>query len=112
MKVNKYRNKVLCLTLATVMALSGCGEKKQDPRSENQTPVTTDGNETATMDNTVLLSSLREKYGATESEYADDILYVDRSQSIQIPIGFDPFYRRNIESSCIYFIMRNCLFEK
>lgn len=98
MRLQKQIKRALCISLSAMVVLSGCSKESPDTKPNNTAEtVSEEANQVIsdTEDTEVMLASLRDKYGAVDSEYAEDIIYVDRAESIQIPISFDPYAKED-----------------
>lgn len=104
-KGNKYKK--TALLLAIVLVLSGCGNNVKQPsesETENEQPAKQTETDNTTVDqseseaestsetDTALVDELKKKYSAADkNEYDGNVIKVDRDESIQLEIGYNPW---------------------
>lgn len=96
MKFKEYLKRGLCLSLACTLLLTGCATNK--PASNENTgatgsvteqPKKDDGVTQISESDSALVASLRDKYGASTADYADDIITIERGEKIEYQLEFD-----------------------
>ena len=93
MKLKECLKRGICLTLASVLLLTGCGST--EVINEDVTPVSQVEEETEFAETTFsegkneLVASLKAKYGAAAVDYSKEIINLDRDQALQFEFGFD-----------------------
>ncbi|WP_455715892.1 transglutaminase domain-containing protein [Anaerosporobacter sp.] len=113
MKLKKRLSRIICISLSAVFVLTSCGKQIKEDLRDDKTALNarteTEGNVKDTIDeeenanDTKLLSSLREKYGEVEYDYADSIIHVDREEDIQLTLEFDPYGSDGVFALSEYF---------
>ena len=96
MKFKEYLKRGLCLSLACTLLLTGCAsntpaskENSEQTGSVTEQPKKEDGVSQISESDSALVSSLRDKYGASTADYADDAITIERSEKIEYQLGFN-----------------------
>lgn len=100
----KQVKKGIALFLAAALLATGCGktvETDNEPARQEKQEVTTKngqtGKETAQGSSDVeLIQALRAKYNAGTIDYSGDTISVDRDESIEIELGYNPYVDSSI----------------
>ena len=101
MKLKECLKRGICLTLASVLLLTGCGST--EVINEDVTPVSQVEEETEFAETTFsegeneLVASLKAKYGAAAVDYSKEIINLDRDQALQFEFGFDSLGYQSVE---------------
>ena len=99
MKFKEYLKKGMCLSLAAAVLLTGCANSKPASGDDTETEAPTT-NETKKVDNdgevtkisgsdVELATSLKDKYGAATVDYTEDVMVIERNETIEIPLSFN-----------------------
>jgi len=106
MKRRRKQNRKIALLLAALLLLGGCGKAQDMPKEEQDQEVTENQNDDtqeiqeadaaqnteSDSDDAALIEELQKKYSAADkSEYDGNVIKVDRDQSIQLEIGYNPW---------------------
>lgn len=112
MKLKECLKKGLCLTLASMLLLTGCSSSEtsttKDASQINEIEEAQPNLNKANLSEgqSELVASLKEKYGATTVDYSSDVIQIDRDESIQYQLEFD-VAEKEIESWDDYF----CIYQ-
>lgn len=112
MKLKECLKKGLCLTLASMLLLTGCSSSKtsttKDVSQINEIGEAQPNLNKANLSEgqSELVASLKEKYGAATVDYSSDVIQIDRDESIQYQLEFD-VAEKEIESWDDYF----CIYQ-
>lgn len=101
MKINKLMEKGMVIVLAAALLLTGCasggtGEKESDTENTEQEAVSEEkevsSDTEADLEKSTLVDELKKKYaGAGAGEYDGNLIKVNRDESIQIELGYNPW---------------------
>lgn len=103
MKKKELIKKGIVLLLTASMLLGGCGTKSDEAVSDatvnEDTVEVTEGDETSIADND-LVASLKEKYNGAAADYSGETLTVERNESIEVALGYNPYETDDVLSEC------------
>lgn len=104
MRRKEIAKRGIVLLLSASMLLGGCGSKPEEAVNENTTRVEEAkqdrGEAEALIAGNELAASLKEKYNGTTSDYTGETITVDRTASIEIPLGYNPYEKEESLSEC------------
>lgn len=94
MKLKQILKKGICLTMASLLLLTGCSSSKKvnkdtttyDNTSKEQTKLS---KTTLAEGENELVATLKAKYGVAAVDYSKETIQLDRNQALQITLGFD-----------------------
>ncbi len=111
MKLKECLKKGICLTLASVLLLTGCSSRESS-LNEDASPISEISEEQTNLNkinlsegNSKLVSNLKEKYSAATVDYSSNVIQVDRNEKIQYQLGFDALEKEIDDWSdyfCVY----------
>lgn len=114
MKFKECMKKGICISMAIMMLLTGCGSATESTYEDinDSTELAADFTEETKVDkinlssdNTKLLASLRDKYGVATVDYSDNIMTIERDETLKFKLGFEPYedgYDNLSDYFCIY----------
>lgn len=98
----RYLKTGICLVVTSAMLLTGCSSTPTEVSpSETQLQSTASADTTINVNSgsndTISLDSLREKYGDTTVDYADDIMTLERAEKLEFSLDFNPNAKENFD---------------
>lgn len=107
MKKKELIKKGIVLLLTASMLLGGCGTKSDEAVSdatvnEDTVEVTEEDEskaQTSVADNE-LVAALKEQYNGAAADYSGETLTVDRNESIEVTLGYNPYETDDVLSEC------------